>query len=185
MSESPGSTESSWFSAANALTLARLGSAPGLAVALGCRASTLAALLFVVAVASDLADGPLARSRAAPTRGGALFDHTADAAFVVGGLGALAWLGRVPVLLPPLVIAAFLQYVLDSGTITHGKPLRGNRLGRWNGIGYYVLVGIPVIGDALAVGWPPPPALHVLGWGLVATTLVSMGARFRALHRER
>ena len=92
------------------------------------------------------------------------------------GLGALAHLGLVPVPLPWLVAAAFVQYVLDSRA-TAGRPLRASALGRYNGIAYFVLLGIPVVRDALGLGWPGASLVLGLGWLLVASTLVSMSER--------
>jgi hypothetical protein len=59
--------------------------------------------------------------------------------------------------------------------------LLGSALGRWNGIAYYVAVAVPLVRDALALGWPGPALVRALGWGLVATTALSMLDRSRRL----
>jgi phosphatidylglycerophosphate synthase len=140
----------------------------------------IAAVCFVVAVATDLLDGPLARRRGEASALGGLVDHGSDAIFVSSSLMALAMLDRVPSILPLLVVAAFLQYVFDSQALA-GKSLRTSRLGRWNGIGYYVLVGIPVISEAIELGWPPNTWVTLIGWVLVLSTAASMADRARAL----
>jgi len=169
---------SRWFTRANALTFLRLGLAPlcGVAISSGC--TRIAGLAFALAVVTDLADGRVARRRGEASPLGAKLDHTTDALFVSIGLGALAQLGVVPVALPPLVLLAFAQYARDSRALA-GASLRASRLGRWNGIAYFVLLGIPVVRDALSLGWPGPGLVMALGWLLVAATLFSMLDRAR------
>ncbi|MEN8183150.1 MAG: CDP-alcohol phosphatidyltransferase family protein [Myxococcota bacterium] len=178
-----------WLSRANALTMARAASAPLLVLAILRDAPLVAAGLFALAVVTDLADGRVARRYGEATRLGALLDHATDALFVSAGLGALAHQGVVPGALPWLVAAAFGQYVLDSRSARRRPlgdgPLRASRLGRWNGIAYFVLLGIPVVRDALGLGWPPGWVVQVLGWLLVASTLVSMTDRALAWRRHR
>jgi phosphatidylglycerophosphate synthase len=165
---------------ANGLTLTRLAAAPALAAALVARATWPAALLFVFAVVSDFADGAVARRRGESSALGGLLDHAADAAFVSFGLAALAHTGAVPAVLAPLVFLAFAQYALDSRALA-GSALRPSSLGRWNGISYYVLLGIPVVRDALGLPFPSAGFVRWLGWLLVASTLVSIADRARAL----
>lgn len=163
----------------NLLSAVRLASAPAIVFAIVTEHGALALALFLYAVFSDLADGPLARRTDQVTRLGGMLDHGADAAFVIAALAALAVRGVVPVVLPVLVAAAFAQYVLDSRA-TAGRPLRGNRLGRYNGIAYFVLVGVPVVRDGAGLDWPPDAFVNVLAWLLAASTLASMAARLYA-----
>lgn len=171
-----------WTTRANALTLARAASAPALAFAIASGHELAAGMLFAFAVASDLADGRIARRFGEASPLGGLLDHASDALCVTAGLGALAHAGEVPLALPWLVAAAFLQYVFDSRAAGNAG-LRASPLGRWNGIAYFVLVGIPVVRDALCLSWPGRALVLGLGWALVATTLVSMADRARALWR--
>ena len=179
----------SWMSRANALTILRAVCAPLLILAILRDAPGLAAGLFALAVVTDLADGRVARHYGEATPLGALLDHATDALFVSAGLGALAHRGIVPGLLPWLVAAAFIQYVLDSrperGKALRARTLRASRLGRWNGIAYFVLLGIPLVQDALALAWPPGSAVRAFGWLLVASTLASMTGRALAWQRGR
>jgi CDP-diacylglycerol--glycerol-3-phosphate 3-phosphatidyltransferase len=173
-----------WFTWANGLTGVRLGCAPLVAHAILAGQGAVAALLFVLAVVTDFADGPLARRRGEASPLGGLFDHATDALFVTTGLSALACHGVVPWLLPLGVAAAFTQYAVDSKAVA-GRPLRASFLGRWNGIAYFVALGIPVIRDGLGLGWPGDGLVLALGWALVATTAVSMADRGLALLRSR
>ena len=172
-----------WSTLANALTGLRLALAPALVGAILTGAPSIAALVFSVAVATDLADGRVARRRVEASPLGGALDHAVDAVFVTAGTAALASQGVLPMLLPVCIAAAFVQYAVDSRTQAGG--LRGSRIGRWNGIAYYVAVGVPVVRDAAALGWPAPPLLGSLGWLLVGTTLVSMATRLRLALRSR
>ena len=168
-----------WRTWANALTLIRLALAPACALSLYGGSAAEALLYFGLAVATDLADGRVARRRGEVSDLGALLDHATDAFFVSLGLAVLASRGQVPALLPALVLLAFAQYALDSRS-SAGQGLRTSSLGRWNGIAYYVLLGTPIVRDALELAWPGHALLLALGWCLVASTLVSMAARARA-----
>ena len=176
LAESSAAGGSGWGTLANAVTLTRVVAAPLLVTALANEARVAALGLFALAVATDFADGRLARRLGEESPLGGLLDHSADAFFCSLGLGALAWTGVVPMLLPFLVAAAFLQYALDSRSIS-GRRLRASLLGRWNGIFYFVLIGIPVVRDALALTWPGSLLLFALGWLLVVSTLLSMADR--------
>lgn len=172
------------LNAANALTGIRLAAAPALAAAIAAGAWVPAAALFGLAIATDFADGAVARRRGETTRIGGFLDHATDALFVTFGLAALAAAGQLTGLLPVLVAAAFAQYALDS-RIGAGGALRGSALGRWNGIAYYVMVGIPVVRDALGLAWPPAGLVAALAWALVASTAISMAERLAAWRRAR
>ncbi len=162
-----------WRTRANALTLLRLAAPPPLAVAIATDAYAAAALLFAFAVAMDFADGYAARRFGEASPVGGLVDHGVDAVFVTAGIAALAAGGVLPAALPVLITLAFAQYAFDS-RVEAGRPLRGSRIGRWNGIAYYAILAVPVVRDALGLSWPPPAAVLALGWALVATTIVSM-----------
>jgi phosphatidylglycerophosphate synthase len=173
-----------WFTRANGLTLLRLLAAPAFAAALSAGLPRLAAALFALAVATDLADGWVARRFGETSPRGELVDHAVDAVFVTTGAAALAAAGVLPAALPVLIACAFLQYAFDS-RLTAARGLRRSALGRWNGISYYAIVGTPVVRDALGLAWPGTGLLMALGWVLVASTAVSMGDRLRRLFLAR
>jgi phosphatidylglycerophosphate synthase len=172
-----------WTTRANALTLSRLLLVPALAGAVLHGAPGVAAAVFFAAVGTDLADGWVARRYGEVSAFGAFADHATDAAFVVTATAALAWSGVLPIWLPWLIAAAFAQYALDSRAIA-ASGLVPSRLGRWNGIAYYVIVAVPLVRDALALRWPGRELVLALGWVLVASTLVSMIDRLRMLVRH-
>jgi len=167
---------------ANALTALRLLLVVPFALLMAqgdARPAALAALVLAAAIATDLLDGPVARRRGTVTAAGAAFDHTVDCLFVTGGLAAGATRGVFPWILPVLVAAAFAQYGVDSYWLHHRRALRTSRLGRWNGILYFAPLG----GDILIrLGLDGlQPLLTLLVWGLVVSTVVSMGERLGAV----
>jgi phosphatidylglycerophosphate synthase len=169
---------------ANALTALRLLCGPLLVLAIVNGAALAAFALFWLAVASDLLDGRVARRYGEVSALGGFLDHATDAAFVSLGLAALAARGEVPAVLPAAVALAFLQYTLDS-RVVRGLALRASALGRWNGIAYFVLLGVPVVRDALGLAWPGTRLVLALGWLLVATSVLSMADRAWGLLRSR
>ena len=138
-------------------------------------AAALAGTIIVVAIATDLLDGPIARRTGTATPLGGIFDHTTDCIFVVSGMTGAAVRGVMPWVLPVLVVTAFAQYVIDSHWIHRGRGLRGSRLGRYNGILYF----FPICGDnMIRLGlWFLSPLLPVVCWLLVASTCVSIAQR--------
>lgn len=132
---------------------------------------------IVVAIVTDILDGRIARNRGTASSAGQLFDHTTDFLFVTSGLAGAAYSGLVTPWLPPLIVVAFAQYVLDSRFLHKQKQLRMSFIGRWNGILYFVplvvlalarlefLAGLAELLTTLAA-W--------CAWGLLVSTLVSI-----------
>ena len=136
----------------------------------------LASMLFTLAAITDYYDGRLARRFNQASALGGIADHATDALFVTVCTWACATMGMLPMLLCVLIAAAFLQYVLDSKALA-GQSLRASQLGRYNGIAYFVIVGVVVIGHGIGI-WPwLATATYWSGWLLVATTAVSMADR--------
>jgi len=163
---------------ANALTVARLLLAVPFALCMAAadaRHAAWAAVILTAAIVSDLADGALARRLGTASAAGRLLDHTVDVLFVTTGLVAAAARGAFPWILPVLVAAAFAQYAIDSYVVARARELRPSRLGRYNGILYFVPLGgdiaVRLGGQALR------PLVTALAWVLVASTLGSMGER--------
>ena len=167
-----------WLTWANGLTAFRALLAIPCAWQAAQQRWTSAALLLSLAVLSDLLDGPLARRLGQNSPLGGLMDHATDAAFVTLLLAGLYSSGLVPWLLPVLVAASFLQYVVDSRAL-RGRSLRASWLGRANGIGYFVLAAVAVYRNALGLPWPSDASVEALAWLLVLTTVASMLDRLR------
>ena len=180
---------SRWLTRANGLTFLRLLAAPALVFAIRADATWLATAVIVLAVATDFADGFVARRFAEQSGLGRLIDHATDAVFVTAGTAALAFEGVLPAPLPTLIAASFLQYALDARSSISTGP-RPSLLGRWNGIAYFAILAIPIARDAFGLRWPGPTLVIALGWLLVGSTLVSIATRlwtgrFGSTKRER
>ena len=139
------------------------------------RSAAIALAIWAVALITDFLDGPIARRRGTVTALSGTFDHTTDFLFVTSGIFAGAYRGVFPWILPTLIVAAFAQYFIDSYWIHRHAKLRGSKLGRYNGILYFV----PTCVDALIrLGVHVlRPLLVIFIWGLVVSTLVSMVQR--------
>ena len=176
MTPSEPDRHKSWLTLSNGLTSLRLVAAPFFYLLIIDQSWWAACVLFWLAVASDLIDGRIARARGETSAFGGLLDHGSDATFVTLGQIALATTGRVPLLLPLLIVAAFLQYTFDSRALA-GRELRTSFFGRWNGIFYFVPPGVIVTREALGFAVPSDGLILALGWVLVVSTLLSMGDR--------
>jgi CDP-diacylglycerol--glycerol-3-phosphate 3-phosphatidyltransferase len=139
------------------------------------RSAIFALVIWVVALITDFLDGPIARRTGTVTALSGTFDHASDFLFVTCGLFAGALRGAFPWILPVLITAAFSQYVIDSYLVHRQAKLRGSKLGRYNGMLYFVPACMDIV---IRLGFRfLQPALTVLVWLLVASTLVSMGQR--------
>jgi CDP-diacylglycerol---glycerol-3-phosphate 3-phosphatidyltransferase len=167
-----------WPLMANALTAIRLLLVVPFAffMARGDERSTLFALIaWVAALTTDFLDGPIARRRGTVSPLSGAFDHTSDFLFVVSGIFAGAFRGVFPWILPICITAAFAQYAIDSYWLHRQIKFRGSKLGRYNGMLYFVP---PCMDILIRMGARRlQPLLTILVWVLVLSTLVSMGQR--------
>ncbi|XOV83890.1 MAG: CDP-alcohol phosphatidyltransferase family protein [bacterium] len=168
---------------ANVLTGLRLASLPLIAYSIFNQYWLVAALLFTLAVITDVYDGKIARKLGQTSPLGGLFDHGTDALFVSVCCGCLSVLGYINPWLPWLIALAFTQYMLDSKALA-GVALRMSMIGRNNGIAYYVLVGVVIGAQVLNWEWLLVAAAY-LAWLLVFSTVLSMGDRLVSLVKSR
>lgn len=188
--DSVPATEPGWLTAANVVSVARLAATPFSLAAVLDANWRLAGMIFAGAVASDFLDGIIARRRNTVSNLGGVLDHTADAVFVAVTLWGIAYLevgtgtDVVPGILPWFIVLAFLQYLFDSKALS-GAPLRASRLGRINGIAYYVVAGTVIGRNALGFDWLPDEAIYWAALAVVVSTLISMFDRLRALAKLR
>ncbi len=166
---------------ANVLTAIRLVMLPPLVYAVLQQQWLAAAAYFTLAVVTDIYDGKLARQFKQTSPHGGLFDHATDALLVTLGSWAMAQLGLINPWLHWMIPLAFIQYMLDSKALA-GASLRMSRLGKYNGIAYYALLGTGIGVNLLTLDI----LLVVVSWGgwlLVITTAMSMLDRAVTLRR--
>ena len=186
------SSTQSVINAANALTTLRLGTVPLLLWSITQMQWWLATASLGAAIITDIYDGKLARAQGSASAFGGFFDHATDAIWVSSGAWALAQMGLINAWLCPLIVLAFIQYTLDSDVL-RGRTLRTSKLGKYNGIGYFVLIGTAIGSQALAqvspssgVFWQALTSflamlnqvIVVSAWLLVTSSIVSMLDRF-------
>ena len=133
--------------------------------------------ILLYAVLSDLLDGPLARRFNLVSPLGGRIDHTSDAIFVFCGLTAYASLesSYVPIALAVIQLAAFLQYSFIG--LQGELNLKASRLGRYNGILYFVVIAVPTTQLALHLDWIPTVWIYGFAWLLVFSSLISLISR--------
>ena len=164
---------------ANSLSLFRIIIAPVVAWNIISGWWLAASFLLILAILSDLLDGPIARKKGQESSTGGLLDHSCDAFLVAVLLFVLTKTHEIPLLLPVLVILSFLQYVFDSKALT-GQRLRTSFLGRSNGICYFVLASLCIFTEALEINLPDY-FIVTCAWILIASTLLSMSERLWTL----
>lgn len=172
-----------FLSAANTLTVIRLALAPAILWAIVEQRYFASLCIFVIAVLTDVLDGRLARQQGTESNLGGLLDHATDCIFVVCALFALSRHEIVPIALSGLVAVAFIQYVLDSGTLKK-KGLVPSKMGRWNGIAYFVLVAIPLVQNSFDFQLFSDRQILVGGWAMCVMTLASMFDRASLFFRK-
>lgn len=134
----------------------------------------LALALVLVAGMSDGLDGFLAKRYGWRTRLGAILDPAADKILLVAVYVTLAWTGLVPFWLMAVVLGRDLLIV--SGTLAYQwligpvqpAPSRVSKLNT----GLQLLLCLAVLA-AESFGWPPRPAVVLLGAGVLVTSVVS------------
>lgn len=164
---------------ANSLSLFRILIVPVIAWTMLSNLWWFAGCLLALAILSDLFDGPIARRNGQESSIGGLLDHSCDAILVSVLLFILNITHEIPLILPILVLASFLQYVLDSKALA-GHNLRTSFLGRSNGIAYYILVSLCVFSSSIGF-FQLDQFFIICSWILVISTLISMSERLWTL----
>lgn len=166
------------------LSLSRIALIPAIAITILNGAGAASIGLFCLVVLTDVLDGRIARRRHQTSSLGTVLDHGSDALFVTAVCALCAYLGLLPLVLPVLIAIAFIQYLFGSKALV-GAGLRPSAIGRFNGIAYFVIVGGAIVVHHYARLPVMVTALRVLGWLLVATTLLSIVERAIYVRRAR
>ncbi len=140
------------MNAPNLLSLARILLTPVAAATIVAEERALAIVIVAVALASDVADGWLARRRDDCTRAGKILDPVADKVFAAGLLAALVMCRRVPLALALVVVARDLGLLVGAWLRIRrgGKVPQANRYGK---LGFAVL-GAYLLGEVAGFRWP-------------------------------
>lgn len=158
----------------NAISLMRIGLVVPILWFILQREFAPALYLFIFAGFSDAVDGFLAKRFDWRSRLGALLDPIADKLLVAGVFVVLVQVGLLPGWLAAIVI---LRDVVIVGGATafnffvrpvQGEPTRVSKLNT-----LLELLLLLVVLSQAAFGWPPDPAITVLGAGVLVTVVVS------------
>jgi cardiolipin synthase (CMP-forming) len=155
-----------WATVPNGLSLIRVLLAPPLIIALASGKAVCAVTLMAIAIASDIADGWLARLTGTATKLGAFLDPLADVALVLSIQLMLVLSGDWPHYLPALSLASVLMFVLLSLRCGHVTRTRlGKRVGAV--LMFVIFVALtcrsisPFLWDAMAVYACPLAATYI------------------------
>jgi len=181
---------------ANVLTTVRILLAPAFVGAARLAAhepvmALAAPVVFVVAAASDVFDGRLARRWGSASNAGRTFDHLADIGFILTALLTYAGLGIAPWWVPAAVGGSFAFYVLDSwARASVGVPsLIGSCIGHAAGVLNYGLIGVLVFNNTAAIGLLPAALLEKLFWLVpfysTAAVIARLATRWSPAQRTR
>lgn len=171
------------FTIPNLLSVTRGLCAPVFALAIYWQSWHIAIALFLYAIVSDLLDGPLARRAQQTSNFGGRLDHSADALFVFCGLTGFAVLGELTWVLALFQMIAFLEYAFFGASL--GSSLRASKLGRINGILYFVIIGYLLFLMKLEINSTAGLSVLLFAWALVITTFVSIALRMSARRSSR
>jgi CDP-diacylglycerol--glycerol-3-phosphate 3-phosphatidyltransferase len=173
----------------NVLTVLRILLVPVLVVALlgeTRNGDALAAAVFVVASATDLLDGWLARTRNSITTFGKLMDPLADKLLIVAALVSLVSLDRLAAWVAMVIIARELAVtLLRTAAVQQGVVIAAGMFGKVK-----TVMQIAAVLSLIVAGSPTPAWVDVLVYATVVVTVASgvdyfLGVRRRFGERDR
>jgi CDP-diacylglycerol--glycerol-3-phosphate 3-phosphatidyltransferase len=141
--------------------------------------STSAAALFAVAATTDVLDGYIARSRGLITPMGKLFDPLADKLLVIGALGALVAMDRLPAWVLALVVSReIVVTVVRSQAARRGDILPADTFGKLK-----MVFQVAMVLALMAIEDPGTWWVQLLVAATVGLTLASGGRYLLAWRR--
>jgi CDP-diacylglycerol--glycerol-3-phosphate 3-phosphatidyltransferase len=150
------------------------------------RSWTAAAVVFLVAAATDWFDGRLARRWKVTTRLGSFLDTTADKLLVTAALVALVAVDRASPWVAMIIVAReFVILGLRAAVASGGRHLETSMLGKWKATVQFVAIALAmlrpdvVIAGAYLDEWAMVVAAVVTAWS-GADYLVRSSAALRS-----
>jgi CDP-diacylglycerol--glycerol-3-phosphate 3-phosphatidyltransferase len=134
----------------------------------GSAARWFAGLLFVAAIATDGIDGALARRRNLITNTGILLDPIADKILIVGALGALWWVGELPLWIVLVIVVRELGITVFRFAVLSHRVIPASPGGKLKTIAQAVTLSSWLIPTWIVLGsW-----VFVLNWVLMGFVVV-------------
>lgn len=162
----------------NALTLSRIALAPLLILALKDQGYALALAIFIIAGATDAADGYLAKRLNVISRLGAILDPAADKILLISAFVMLSLLGHIPfwlmlsvVFRDLLIVGGYLAYTSLIGAV----QMQPSPVSKLNTV---VQIGLVTLILAQQAGALNLPGLIELMVYLVLVTTIASGAHY-------
>ncbi|MBK6763604.1 MAG: CDP-diacylglycerol--glycerol-3-phosphate 3-phosphatidyltransferase [Micrococcales bacterium] len=177
---------SQWRNLPNALTMLRLALVPVfgylLLAADSDGARWLAAVVFVVASLTDLADGAIARSRNLVTTFGKVADPIADKALTGVALLGLSWLGELPWWITVVILGREITITLTRFIVIRHGVIPASRGGKAKTVSQMLAILLYIVPVA---GW----VADIRGWvmliAVALTVLTGIDYVARAVHLRR
>lgn len=143
---------------------------------------TFALVIFLVAAATDLLDGYLARRWGQVTTVGTLLDPIADKLLISAALVSLVEIHRVPAWMVILIIGReFAVSGLRSIASAAGYTIEASELGKTKMVAQVVAIALVIAG----IRWPAWTEFGLLGmWAVVLFALISAADYFRKFWRK-
>jgi CDP-diacylglycerol--glycerol-3-phosphate 3-phosphatidyltransferase len=145
--------------------------APAVMALLLSRSFTAAAVLFLLAAATDYFDGRLARRWGVTTRLGSFLDTTADKLLVTTALIGLVAVGRASPWIALIIVGReFTILGLRAAVASGGRLLETSMLGKWKATVQFVAIALAMLRpDAVIAGvfldqWAMVIAAIATGW---------------------
>jgi CDP-diacylglycerol--glycerol-3-phosphate 3-phosphatidyltransferase len=145
--------------------------APAVMALLLARSFTAAAVLFLLAAATDYFDGRLARRWGVTTRLGSFLDTTADKLLVTTALIGLVAVGRASPWIALIIVGReFTILGLRAAVASGGRLLETSMLGKWKATVQFVAIALAMLRpDAVIAGvfldqWAMVIAAIATGW---------------------
>ena len=128
---------------------------------------SVACVLFLLAIGSDLADGYVARKLGATSKFGAYFDSTVDFVLILGLFGVFVNVGLYSNLILLLVLFMYLQFVMTS---LLSKQTVYDPIGKYYGSLLFAGIGLTLL-------FPNQLTYTIVNHGIVLSTLMSIISR--------
>jgi cardiolipin synthase len=165
------------FTVANQLTLLRMALVPVLVVLVLSHQLVWAAVVFVVAAATDLLDGWIARHGHQQTTLGAVLDPLADKMLMAAGVVVLTWGPELTAPLPAWLTVTVLSRdamlivsVVAVNLFLGRRVFYPTRLGKLHTLVISVMLGVTLLANALGERWSLLRYLYVVVVGLAVAS---------------
>jgi CDP-diacylglycerol---glycerol-3-phosphate 3-phosphatidyltransferase len=130
---------------------------------------TAAAIVFLVAAATDWVDGRLARRWGVTTRLGAFLDTTADKLLVATALVALVSVDRASPWVALIIIGReFTILGLRAAVASGGRHLETSMLGKWKATVQFAAIALAMLRPDVRIA-----GAYLDEWGMVAAAIVT------------